>query len=96
MQQDVYHYEGPCTSNTSCTVDYNRPRLHGICHQRVLALVHILQEPQNTTRVTGHTMVWPCLEVEVVDIPSSLMLMLIRTGMVEEIIPIRHALISLS
>ena len=87
MQQDVYYYEGPCTPNTSCTVDYNRPRLHGICRERVLALVHILQEPQNTTRVTGHTMVRPCLEVEVVDIPSSLMVML-RTGMVEEIIPI--------
>ena len=95
MQQDVYCYEGPCTPNTSSTVDYNRPWLHGICCERVLALVHILQEPQNTTRVTGHTMVRPCLEVEVVDISSSLVLLL-RAGMVEEIIPIRHAVISLS
>ena len=49
-------------------MDHNRPWSNTIYHLQGT----VLQEPQESTRVLGHTMVWPRFEVVLVDGPPNI------------------------
>lgn len=71
IQQNVYYNESSSSPNPSRAVDHNGPRLLAFSPQHTMTQVYILQEPQHGPRIMGHTMVWPCLEVEMEDMPPS-------------------------